>query len=43
MNNLGIIEHKYCRLCNSDKLFDLFSLGTQYVNDFVKKKQLEKV
>ena len=42
MNNFDIIEHKYCRLCNSNKLFELFSLGTQYVNDFVKKESIGK-
>ena len=30
-----IIEHEKCRLCGSPGLLDLFSLGEQYVNNFV--------
>ena len=30
-----VIEHKKCRLCKSDNLKDVMSLGDQYVNNFV--------
>lgn len=31
------IERKNCRLCNSDKLENIFSLGNQFINDFPTK------
>lgn len=34
---LKTTERKTCRLCNSDKIVPIFSLGVQYVNDFVDK------
>jgi len=33
---------KTCRVCNSDKLSFIFSLGMQYVNNFVKKDEIGK-
>jgi len=35
-----VVEYKSCRLCNSIKLEDVFSLGNQYINNFV---ELDKV
>jgi NDP-4-keto-2,6-dideoxyhexose 3-C-methyltransferase len=35
-----VVEHKKCRLCNSTELEDIFSLGNQYINNFV---ELDKV
>jgi len=37
-----IIERKTCRVCGSDKLVFLYSLGDQYVNNFIEKDQLEQ-
>ena len=37
-----VIEHSKCRLCGSNKLHDAFSLGTQYVNDFVPEERVGK-
>lgn len=31
----AVIEHTKCRLCGSDKLEFIFSVGDQYINDFV--------
>lgn len=31
------IKHDHCRLCGSSELEDAFSLGEQYINDFVDK------
>jgi NDP-4-keto-2,6-dideoxyhexose 3-C-methyltransferase len=31
------IKHEHCRLCGSSELEDAFSLGEQYINDFVDK------
>jgi len=31
-----------CRVCYSDKLVPLFSLGTQYINNFINKEDLSK-
>ena len=33
-----IVEHKNCRLCGSAPLREAFSIGNQYINDFVEKK-----
>jgi NDP-4-keto-2,6-dideoxyhexose 3-C-methyltransferase len=30
-----VVEHEKCRLCNSNYLDDVFSLGNQYINNFV--------
>ncbi len=39
---MDIITHKTCRLCKSDQLNEVFSLGLQYVNDFVTKENIGK-
>jgi len=36
----AVVEHRRCRLCGSDDLSPVFSLGTQYVNDFVPKERV---
>ncbi|MCX5694880.1 MAG: class I SAM-dependent methyltransferase [Candidatus Omnitrophica bacterium] len=36
------ITRTTCRLCGSDKLSDIFSLGDQYINDFVPKERIGK-
>lgn len=36
------ITRKTCRLCGSNKLEDVFSLGDQYVNDFVSHESIGK-
>lgn len=35
-----IIKHNKCRLCNSSQLEEAFSLGDQYINDFVEKEKV---
>jgi hypothetical protein len=35
------IKHDSCRLCASDQLEDAFSLGEQYINDFVDKDKVK--
>lgn len=35
-----ILKHLCCRLCGSDQLEDAFSLGEQYINDFVEKDKV---
>jgi len=37
---MKVIEHKKCRLCGSKDLVEAFSIGEQYINDFV---PIEKV
>jgi NDP-4-keto-2,6-dideoxyhexose 3-C-methyltransferase len=37
-----VIEHNLCRLCKSDKLENIFSLGNQFINNFVDESQLGK-
>jgi len=39
---LKYTTRKTCRVCNSPKLTPLFSLGTQYVNNFIKPEDLIK-
>jgi len=39
--HLRIITRKTCRVCGSDKLVPLFSLGTQYVNNFIDRGELK--
>jgi NDP-4-keto-2,6-dideoxyhexose 3-C-methyltransferase len=39
--NLEIIEHNVCRLCSSNNLEEAFSLGEQYINDFVDKDKIK--
>jgi len=36
------ITRKTCRLCGSNRLQDVFSLGEQYINDFVPKERINK-
>ena len=40
-NHLRIITRNTCRVCGSDKLTPLFSLGTQYVNNFIDRGELK--
>lgn len=35
------LKHDFCRLCGSDQLEDAFSLGEQYINDFVEKDKVK--
>lgn len=35
-----VVEHNLCRLCKSDELEEIFSLGNQFINNFVEKDQL---
>ena len=35
-----VSKHLFCRLCGSDQLEDAFSLGEQYINDFVEKDKV---
>ena len=37
-----VVEHNVCRLCKNDNLESLFSLGEQYINDFVLKENIGK-
>ena len=37
-----IITRTTCRVCDSDRLTDLYSLGEQYVNNFIAKDELHK-
>lgn len=39
---MGIITRISCRLCGSKNLEDIFSLGEQYINDFVPKEKIGK-
>lgn len=39
---MEIITRTTCRLCGSDKLQDIFSVGDQYVNDFVPEERIGK-
>ena len=34
------IKHNNCRLCGSNQLEEAFSLGDQYINDFVEKEKV---
>ncbi len=40
--NLKVVEHLSCRLCQSKRLKFVFTLGSQYVNDFVTKDRIGK-
>ena len=35
------IKHNTCRLCGSDQLEEAFSLGDQYINDFVEEDKVK--
>ena len=39
--HLKVINRKTCRVCGSDKLTPLFSLGVQYVNNFINPEELK--
>jgi len=39
---MEVIKHTKCRLCGAEKLVDVFSLGDQYINDFVPKDRIGK-
>jgi hypothetical protein len=41
-NILKTTIRKTCRICHSDQLTPLYSLGTQYVNNFIKPEELDK-
>ena len=42
IDNNKIVEHKSCRLCGRADLIDLFSIGNQYINDFVPKDKINQ-
>ena len=42
MNNRKIVEYDSCRLCGHHTLDEVFSIGNQYINDFVEESQLGK-
>lgn len=37
LEKMEVTERKTCRVCHSDRLTPIFSLGMQYVNNFIKK------
>lgn len=39
---MEVVRHMKCRLCGSEKIVDVFSLGDQYVNDFVPREKIGK-
>lgn len=39
---MEIIRHTKCRLCGSENLVEVFSLGDQYINDFVSQDKIGK-
>lgn len=39
---MEIVRHDACRLCGSGDIVDVFSLGEQYVNDFVPRERIGK-
>ncbi len=41
-DNLKLITRETCMVCNSNNLSHLFTLGEQYVNNFIKKEDLDK-
>lgn len=40
VNNRKVIAHKKCRLCKYENLESVFSLGNQYINDFVEESKI---
>lgn len=42
MQTMETITRTTCRLCDSDKLHDVFSVGEQYINDFVPLERVGK-
>ena len=41
-NKLDVTERKTCRVCNSKILKPLYSIGEQYVNNFIEKDEITK-
>jgi len=41
-HDLKLITRTVCRVCQSDQLTSLYSLGTQYVNNFIKPHEMDK-
>ncbi len=42
--NLNLVkEHRKCRLCNSENLYQVLDIGNQYVNNFVKEGDWEGI
>ena len=39
---MKVVRHTKCRLCASENLVDVFSLGDQYINDFVTRDRIGK-
>jgi len=39
---MKVITRETCRLCGSSKLHDVFSIGEQYINDFVPRERVGK-
>ena len=37
---MKVVEHNKCRLCGSKDLVEVFSIGDQYINDFVPKERI---
>jgi NDP-4-keto-2,6-dideoxyhexose 3-C-methyltransferase len=42
LNNQKVIEHAKCRLCKSADIETIFSLGEQFINNFVSEDQIGK-
>ncbi len=42
MDERKVIEYSHCRLCGSKELDKVFSLGNQYINDFVEESKIGK-
>ncbi|MBI71047.1 MAG: hypothetical protein CME29_04900 [Gemmatimonadetes bacterium] len=42
MNELEVIEHNRCRLCGNSDLEFIFSIGDQYINDFVLEEKIDQ-
>ena len=40
MDYKRVIEHNKCRLCGSEDLVEAFSIGNQYINNFVSKENV---
>ena len=41
-HDLKLITRTVCRVCQSDQLTPIYSLGTQYVSNFINPQELEK-
>ena len=42
MQTMETITRTTCRLCDSNNLHDVFSIGEQYINDFVPSERVGK-